>query len=397
VRALTHGAVASLLLAPAVGAATSDRTGFRYTRTLGAQPGPVLLEPDGPLYAHSRLGFADLRIFDARGRQAPWRPRPPLGQPRRARVELLNRGRENGAAVALIDLGPERRVHDRIELDIPDSRFVGSVVVLGSDDRRSFSRLSETQIYDVRGARSARSTTALFPPSDHRYLQLRATGVSTIAGATVAYDPTQPRPRPVAATSTVRQRGDVTVVELDLRFSNVPVDRIDVESATGRFDRPVTIAASNTRGGFAVVGTGRLTRFRSVSFTSVPVRARARYLRVEIANGDDPPLGGLAVTALADPRTLLVAPGFAPPYRLLYGDPALRAPSYDFAAVPPAELGLPLARAGRLGAETRNPEYEPPADTRSFARRHPEVVQAALALAAIAVAGAGFVALRKRA
>jgi hypothetical protein len=103
------------------------------------------------------------------------------------------------------------------------------------------------------------------------------------------------------------------------------------------------------------------------------------------------------VSALAEPRTLLLAPGFAPPYRLLYGDPALRAPSYDFAAVPPAELAVARARAGRLGAETRNPEFEPPADTRSFARRHPEVVQGALVLAAIAVAGAGLVALRRRA
>jgi hypothetical protein len=49
-----------------------------------------------------------------------------------------------------------------------------------------------------------------------------------------------------------------------------------------------------------------------------------------------------------------------------------------------------------VGAEARNPDYEPPADSRSFAKRHPEVVQAALTLAAIAVAGAGLVALRRR-
>jgi hypothetical protein len=396
VKALAAGAVASLLLVPIAAAAAPDRTGFRYTRALGAQPGPVLIEPDGPLYAHSRAGFADLRILDAGGRQVPWRPLPALGEPRQTRVPLLNRGRQGGAAVALIDLGPDRRIHDRVELDVPDRRFVGSVVVLGSDDRRTFTRLSETQIYDVSGARSARSTTALFPPSDHRYLQLRATGVSTIAGATVAYDPTAPLPRPVPAESVVRQRGAVTVVELDLGFPNVPVDQLELESTTERFDRPVTISAANTPAGFGIVGGGQLTRFQSVSFTSVPVRARARYLRIEIANGDDPPLAGLRVSALAEPRTLLVAPGFRPPYRLLYGDPALRPPSYDFAAVPPAELALRRARAGRLGAEAPNPEYKPPADTRSFAKRHPEVVQAALALAAIAVAGAGFVALRKR-
>lgn len=389
-------ALAALVVVPAAVAASVEQTGFRYARVLRAQAGPVLLEPDGPLYAHTRPGFADLRIVDAEGRQVPWRRLPPLGEPRSTRVELLNRGRQGETAVALIDLGPERQVHDRIELDVPDRRFVGSVVVLGSDDRRSFTRLSETQIYDVRGARAARSTTAVFPPTDHRYLQLRATGVSAIDGATVAFDPTQPRLRPVDAEMHVRQRGAVTVVELDLGFRNVPVDELDVESATGRFDRPVTVTASNHRTGFGLVGSGRLTRFQSVSFTSIPVGARSRYVRVAIANGDDPPLAGLRVTALAEPRTLLLASGYRPPYRLLYGDPALRAPRYDFAAVPPAELDLRRARVGRLGAEARNPRFEPPEDTRSFAARHPEVVQAALVLAALAVAGAGLVALRRR-
>lgn len=395
-KALAAGAFVLVLVQTAAAAATLDRTGFPYTRPLDARPGLVFFEPDGPLYAHSRPGFADLRVVDAEGRQVPWRRLPPVGQPSERRVELLNRGRSGNAAVALVDLGPERRIHNRIELVIPDGRFVGTVVVSGSDDRRTFTRLSETQIYDVRGARAARSTTAVFPPTDHRYLQLRATGVSTIAGATVGFDPAQPRRLPVAAEATIRQRGAVTVVELDLGFSNVPVDEIEVDSSTRRFDRPVTIGASNHRSGFASFGSGRLTRFQTVSFTSVPVQTRARYLRLEIANGDDPPLAGLRVTPLAAPRTLLVAAGFRPPYRLLYGDPSLGAPRYDFAAVPPAELGLERAGGGLLGTEARNPDFEPPADTRSFAKRHPEVVQAALALAAIAVAGAGFVALRRR-
>jgi hypothetical protein len=396
VRALAAAAVALVVVGTAA-AATLDRTGFRYTRPLEARPGLVFFDPDGPLYAHTRPGFADLRVVDASGRQVPWQPLPPLGPPRASRVELLNRGRSGGAAVALVDLGPQRRIHNRIELVIPDRRFVGNVVVSGSDDRRTFTRLSETQIYDVRGARAARSTTAVFPPTDHRYLRLRATGVSTIAGATVVFDPAQPRRLPVAAKTTVRQRGAVTVVELDLGFSNVPVDEIEVGSSTRRFDRPVTIGASNQRSGFASFGSGRLTRFQTVSFTTVPVRVRGRYLRLQIANGDDPPLAGLRVTPLAAPRTLLLAGGFRPPYRLLYGDPSLGAPRYDFAFVPPAELDLERAGSGLLGPEARNPDFEPPADTRSFAKRHPEVVQAALVLAAIAVAGAGLVVLRKRA
>ena len=49
-----------------------------------------------------------------------------------------------------------------------------------------------------------------------------------------------------------------------------------------------------------------------------------------------------------------------------------------------------------LGPERRNEAFEPPADTRSFAERHPRLIQVALALAAAALAAAGFFALRRR-
>ena len=39
-------------------------------------------EPDGPMYEHAAVGFADLRVLDARGRQVPWRPRSIRGDER---------------------------------------------------------------------------------------------------------------------------------------------------------------------------------------------------------------------------------------------------------------------------------------------------------------------------
>ena len=89
---------------------------------------------------------------------------------------------------------------------------------------------------------------------------------------------------------------------------------------------------------------------------------------------------------------ILLAPGFAPPYRVLYGGPAVR-PEYDFAQQPEVRG----AAGGRmLGPERRNEAFEPPADTRSFAEQHPALIKLALALAAAALAAAGFFALRRR-
>ena len=67
---------------------------------------------------------------------------------------------------------------------MPREPFVGRAEVHGSHDRRTFTRLSSTAIYDVRGATRAVSATVVFPPSDFRYYRVRATGVSEIRGAT---------------------------------------------------------------------------------------------------------------------------------------------------------------------------------------------------------------------
>jgi hypothetical protein len=123
----------------------------------------------------------------------------------------------------------------------------------------------------------------------------------------------------------------------------------------------------------------------------VPVHSRYRYLRIRIENGDDEPLRDLRVTLWAYRDYILLAPGFAPPYRVLYGGPNAR-PDYDFARQ--EVRGEPAV--AKLGPESLNEAFEPPADTRPFAERHPAVITAALALAAAALVAGGFFALRRR-
>ena len=278
-------------------------------------------------------GFRDLRVVDADGTQVPWRTEPlPDAVPPRA-VALVARGELDGVVSVVLDRGATADVIDRIELEVPDREFVGEVEVLGSSTgaEGSYAALSTTPIYAVRGAVAARSTTALFPSTDYRYLLVRARGVSRIDGATVARDPLQPRLDAVAATSSVRRRSRATVVTLDLGFPNVPVDAVEVQSSTDTFVRRAVVEGSNDGTTFVPLGSAEVARYRGVDLDRIPVDGRQRYVRVTIANGDDAPLSDLRVRALARDRPLLLAEGFTPPYRLLYGAPGLAAPAYDFA------------------------------------------------------------------
>ncbi len=394
--------VASLVAgAPPAAAAELERADFRYTRGLAldqSEAAPVLVEPDGALFEHSAPAFADLRVVDADGRTVPWRHAPNQRATTSEAVPVLNSGRQGQAAVALLDLGAQRRVRDRVELDIPERNFVGRAVILGADDRDGpFTRLSATGVYDVRGAQPARSTVAVFPPSDYRYLLVRVSGVSRIAGASVS----GARERPHLLRRTIKstkqgEDGERTVIILDLGFRNVPVNELRIDADTARYERPVTILGSNDGMQFTPLAAARIFRFAGSSSAPIPIRAHDRYIRIEIGNGDDPPLHGIEVSAWSRSRALLLEGGHPAPFTIYYGSTSASPPDYDFARLPASAMENERTVSGRLGAEHENPSFQPPPDTRSFATRNPGLITGALVLAAVALGAVGLLALRKR-
>jgi hypothetical protein len=298
----------------------------------------------------------------------------------------------------VVDRGAARPVIDRIELEIPDRVFVGDVVVEGSATgaEGTYATLSTTPIYAVRGAVDARSTTAVFPPTDYRFLLVHASGVSDITGAAVSRDPDRPPLEPVEASASRRDAQRATTVELDLGFARVPVDAIRIRSESARYVRRATVEGSNDGISFVPLAGGEIARFPGVELSRLSVAARHRYLRVTIRNGDDAPLAALRVTAEAQPRPLLLARGYRPPFRLLYGAATLPAPAYDFAQLPAVATGFERARDGRLGRERANDLFEAPADTRTFFERNDYLTQVLLVFGAVVVAVGGLLALRRR-
>lgn len=383
------------LVAAATLAGGAEASDFRWVRVVHqGGSNPVRIEPDGGLFEHARVGFPDLRVVDANGEQVPWRTLPPPPAGGRQHVRPLNSGRRRGSAVALLDLGPRRAVRDRIELDVPDRDFVGRVIVLGADRRAGpFTQLSATGIYEVRGARRARSTTAVFPPTDHRYLLLRATGVSRIEGAAVSG--TEGRPTIVVRPHelSVRSDGQRTILTLDFGYRKMPVDELELSAATRRYDRAVVAEASNNGRLWRNVTYARISRFAGSSTTPIHVGVRARYLRVTIDNGDDPPLQGIRAVASSRSHALVLEGGHEAPYRLLYGNATVRAPAYEFARLP-FDTNQQLID-GTFADERPNPAFAGP--SRPFGERHGWILTAALVAAAAAVGLAGFLAMRKRA
>lgn len=385
---------------PAAAAAPRvDQASFRYVRTLErVSNGAALFEPDPRLYAHTQPGFADLRVVLPDGSQVPWRPRPEPEALDPVPAGVVYRGREGARAVALLDVGAARRRIERIALDVPDQGFVGRAEVLGSDDRRAFVKLSTTVIYDVTGATSARSTTVVFPPADFRYYLVRATGIDSITGASIEPRVAAPRlvERPLQSVRIV-QKARATVVVADLGHRQVPVDVLRLATATRVFDRLVRVDGSNDGLVWAPLAAARVSRLPDSVTQPIELAADRRFLRVTVYNGDDAALARVRLTALARSRAILVRGGVSGPLRILYGNPSVTSPEYDYALLPASALRLSEVEEARLGPELRNPLNVQQPASRGFLDRHPWLVGALLAAAAVAIGAAGLAAaLRPR-
>ena len=338
--------------------ARSTRRSFRWERTL---------EPDGrPRRRSSRTGRSTStrdrvqrpRACSMRTAAGSVAPRSLRGDERLQAAQVLNSGRrERGRRAARL------RTRTRGARPDPARRapepFVGRARSLGSDDRRTFTLLSSTAIYDVRGAKRAVSTVVVFPRSDFRYYRIRATGVSRSPrcdrGGVDRCRSAGRRAAVVVVRQEERQR-----CRRRRRLPRRPGARARFASSTPAFDRPVEVAGSMDGGGFyPSPARGRLYRFgggrvapcRSTAATATCASDRERRRRA---------VARPAATLRAYRDDVLLAPGYAPPYRVLYGGPAVAAGVRLRATA----RGRGRPRSSELGPERPNEAFEPPADTR---------------------------------
>ena len=121
--------------------AVLDRSEFEFVRNVSGGGGrPLLVVPDGPLYAHSGRGFGDLRFADARGREVPWRPAPP---PRKRAliprpVAAIERFEDGRRTVFELDLGYRGIDVDAVRIEAANRRYDRPVRVLATNGVRPF-------------------------------------------------------------------------------------------------------------------------------------------------------------------------------------------------------------------------------------------------------------------
>ena len=363
-------------------------------------------------------GLQDLRILRGEADDigfavhAPTKP-PVRIEQRPARVfNVAKRGKE--ASELTLDLGEDPPVTNCIKIETLTENFQCPVAVEGSDDGKTFKTLrADGAIFGFTGDVAKRFTKVSFPDARMRYLRVvvgAPAGAEPIdlTGATVFQETTDETgdlplllARPVQSQTETAQAAE-TWYRLDLGARNLPVSKIEIETAEENFSRPVRIDAGNNPKMPRHAGSGVVFRYRTSRYNEERLAVEfgetfGRYVHVRLRNGDDPPLAVTRIVVYGRPRYVFFPFESGRRYRLFYGNRQARAPQYDYAKTF-AHITRAEAVEARLGGVKSNPRF---IATREALPPHPWIVRnqwvlyVALGVAVIALVLVAVRALRR--
>ncbi|MGH9313786.1 MAG: hypothetical protein ACRD1S_11400 [Vicinamibacterales bacterium] len=354
----------ALTIAAAVSAQQNAAAPFRYERGVsGSASHAQRLPVDVPLLSGGRPftvvrrgprlvaegGLADLRFFDADGREAPYLLiSPPAGEPPWLRASVLPIAVTEKTSGFEADLGTIEQV-DRISVEGLGAPFLKRLTLEGSGDRRHWTMLApEGTLFDLPAER-LRQTELDFAPGPYRFFRVvwddtnsgrvslpavvRARGapagppppLSTIAAAGFEHRPSEP------GRSRYRVR---------LPGPRLPAVALRLDAAGGHISREAYVTEQRVRGGEAEpvpLGRAKLTRVirdgAAASALRIPIASPGEAeVDLVIHDGDNPPLDitGVQIEIADLPWIYVEAKGVRIVAR--YGSRTAQAPSYDLEA-----------------------------------------------------------------
>jgi hypothetical protein len=336
----------------------------------------------GEVLARTRPDLSDLRVHDARGVDVPFvvdsgaRPWPSDATlPRYTIVpSMLDRSIENADSAAprwrevLRFLAPTRAPDGaRWTMSIGSSRasFVRTYVVRATADGRELARGTIFRLQDPLRERLSID----LPIGIDGEIELEIEGEAGYVEPTIELGASRavlvPRAFELALSEIAReQRGGTSIIELSRPVGIAP-DRLRIAARGTHFYRTVRVFDARMSESPRELGSGAIYRVAEIAGAEVLeidlAPARGETLRIEITDGDSPPLEGLRFEAVVrQPTIVFAAPGGAA--RLRFGGGRAHAAHYDVQRFAGMMIGeemfstyLPISTVGEV---RENPRYD---------------------------------------
>lgn len=385
---------------------------WKYSRTIElpatseARLVSVRVPPDA--YLHATPFLADVRVIDDTGAEVPFAfgPQMAVRNPARPQVAAIleNSFAPGHYTQVVLDLKNPNGFDSSVRINTPENEFMEWVEVAVSDDARVWRILQErAPIFRFPREGHSGTTTVSYSPNNARYLRLRVLDGSKrfpVESADIVLNPvlkSEQEPLGIHLSPARAAVAGQSAWSADLGSSNVPpLSEVRFQVGPGEFVREVALKSSRDNRSWSWLGSGEIYRFgqngRECEQLAVPIEGTAeRYVRVEVANGNDRALPNVVPTLYMAERRIVFEQEPGKSYRLLYGDSRAAAPVYDLER----RLSAPQINAAvvaQAGPEEVNSDW---ADPRPWSETHNFVIWLGVAFAVLLIGYAAVQSLRR--
>jgi hypothetical protein len=332
------------------------------------------------VFGEARTDLADLRLWDAGGREVPYalRVRRTRQEQQSLESRQFNGGRQDDLSFELsLDLDRQSVEHNLIEIVTKGDDFRRRVRVEGSDDGRDWRLLAEDWLvhFPVRDRPSIDSNRVTYPPCRYRYLRVQvrpdrslphdSPDISSVSVFHTVNIPGEYRTLPAVLGLREPDKtpyGPGSAWSIDLGADSVPCEMLRLEIDDDGFTRHYDLESTEPGGVTRIVAQGEIRRLPGSSHEPMEIRfaeTTTHFLKLRVTDHRNPPLDLKGVQYTAPARELVFARrDVALPLRLYVGNPRAAEPHYDFAAGL-AEVLRPAPDRVAIGPPTANPTYRP--------------------------------------
>ncbi|MGA7223876.1 MAG: DUF3999 family protein [Candidatus Acidiferrales bacterium] len=405
------GAFALLAAAPL----PSTWNHWRYSRAieLPSTDAKRLVSVVAPLdvYAHAKPWLGDVRVIDDQGAEVPFVIFRQAGTSHTA--SLPSTLRENSFTSGrytqlVVDLGAHAPFHNALRVETSSQDFIEWVQVEASDDGHVWRMVQErAPIFRFLKDNHQGTQVVHYSENNAQYLRIRildAEAKFPVNGVNELHEVVEPAervPMDIALSPDAKQQAGRSVWSADVGPAAALVSEVVFDATSpAEFIRSVNVSSSaDGKDWFGVCG-GEIYRYRreeaQLEQLSVPVPHGApqrRYLRVEIANGNDAPLAGGAPRLYITPQHIVFEQQPGRSYSLIYGQERAQAAQYDLRRRVDAKR-MAAAVPGQTGPEELNTDW---VDPRAWTETHDIFLWVVMLAAVLLLGYAAVRSLRKSA
>lgn len=372
--------------------------------------------------------LADVRLFDDRGLATPFVVRQERRQRQektRFTFEILSYDETDGRAEIVARRPKTASFYRRVRIETSARDFKKAVKLLASDDRQEWRELSADLIFDFSARLKLRQTTLEVAQTEAPYLKIILTNQEqpTVDGApevSLAYEGARVQINPARAKAFridaivglgEGEGGETAVLEsavvepaavstdedgdtiIELGQLNLPLAEVKFELDNPFYHRRVQLlgADEDLDDKYRVLAEGTIYYFpgmREHANTIACHDRQARFARLRIVNGDNPPLRLRRLQCFWAKHYLYFVPEGDRQYTLHFGNPDVGAARYDLDyLLPSPSAELKSFQALTLGPIKPNAAYDPGPTGPGMSERMQNFLLAALVVVLVGIVG----------